>query len=1398
MKTLVHRAALLAFAVVALLGGWIALAPAPANADGTNTYNSGNWDPQIRPAGESGNACTNTRSYAANGGSNSVAFRTTTHNQACNLSGGRNPATSNWPRYEIKLASASGQHGSTSAIPGADITYVSGLASGTGSWRNVAGTTYNYRSVGISGALDSGQIGYDGSANDLSATFTVPITHVGTAYLRFTLVGQPLGIFMTHEHVELAYADPHVAAVPLAVPQGSGGTLATGELTAATWTYASSGASQRARIFLRDDWHSNTYTSTETNVARSIFDSATIKITSDAAGATAISGAKISSDSAGGTALSACTESSPGNTCTVTSANFPQDTQATPKTQPLDIHFSVPASHSGAAYLFVATAQSGKTARSFALQYDPPADQVSRAMAAAKHAYALPLVDDGQGGLRVCTEDEAGAGTGSLAACASPSAQQGAPLGFAAALMRGNRHPADWSAGSSSGQVEYSEITQLRISATGATVHHRTLCPRGAPTHPVYQPAAQTDPAACTISSTALRHFQSGLPREPIRPLPLALIPTAASGRVTVEYTIAGTNPPEAISQTLDFTAADGSPQLAAAVFLDWTDPGSDYEAGRPEALFTIGRKDSRPDAPPAPPSALPGGLAPAAFADIAGADLSISQGTIAFGDETCTAAAGGCTVALTTAQLRGAADAADPVGELRAAYRIPLDAAGPTTLTFRARPAAGGAAAEGTLAIEHPAVAAPAAFAGLPADADAIIAPGGPAVELAAGFTIAVAAADREWSCLQIDPSFRILLDDGSTTLSCPSAHSLAVARSTSGSGFSTTAAWLDDASYLALSGPAAFENGTKRLQLGGANPFNQLRCGLALSHGLASAGPRDLACWVADAQGYAPKILIDPDAAGAQLRFAASLAPAQGKRFHVFTGVDALRWEDRLQANAAAFVLDGPAGDGSFFLAGPAAFTIAPVQQVASATLQRKDGATAPVRTGQPADLSLAILNANGQPAEPAAISSITLIAEQGKLRAGVSGTYLVEQGSRRITTDPDTFCDGQNACTIPLADDDPDGGNDLASVARTNPRFVAAIPVQLYGVDNAGTVEVSAAIVATDGAEPILAGPLAVEFAGPASSLALGGQLQRVNAFNTVGDDPATTAVETGADQVDAGDALDRIMIAVSAADADGRTAAVPQNLPSPRVADPDGRTVGTGLSITLNDCNAARTMCNYIIDVNAPASDPLPSGVYTLTASIGAAGEASARFGIAGPPAAIQFTPDSDPVPGLGRTFSVQIDLADAAGEPVADGTPVAISVRPRGDAIPAISRISPASQPAKNGSVTARFVVIGREISIISARAGQASALHVVNALQAAEPQAGIAARTLTSTRPGNFAHYRGAQPASAAALLEQIETAAIYLWNGKRWLFYATAAGTQIPGSLDFTAHPNDILWLAP
>ena len=1253
-------------------------------------------------------------------------------------------------------------------------------------------------------ALDAGSVTDDDHVEPLRFSVSVPYGSADSVRIKATVrrsdeVPGQSGVKQTKTGEFTLYAPP---AYGLALPLLDGAPAA-GAISDRGWEYLPRGRPTPLALQLRDA------PSLAGGAGRAhLQDFETVTIRALQPDGAALAGAKITARS--GSALAACSPAAA--VCEVSRAEWPSAGAALAD-RDLRFALAVPAAYQQAAVIRVEVSHSRRnppaaalpvneqTAGAGPLQTIGLADDAGartayyelRLASPVKRAFALALTADDAGALRLCTKTETEDGP---AACASPSAQRGAPLGFAAAIVRtASAHPAAPPSDSGDELVEYREISELRIRATGASVHHRTLCPRSTSEHPLFTPAVQSDPAACTISSDALRRFHGDDANDPIRPLQLALIPTAAGGRATVEYAIAGGA--ETVLQHLDFSAAPGSPALAAALFLDWADPGSDFDAARPEALFTIGRRDSRAAAVPAPASALPGGLAPATYAQAGlgaatgSVQLSINQGSLSFADRPCSAAGGPCALSIAAADLRGSNDPGDPVGTFRAEYRLPFDAAGPSTISIAVRNAAGAAAAQGALAIEHPAASRPAAFAALPADADASAAPGGPAIELAAGLRVALAAPGPGWSCLRADPSFLELDNDGEAQNAC------ALARTANGA--SATAAWLDDASYLALSGPAAFDNGAKRLPLGGTNPFNQLRCGPAKDNGLAAAADRDLACWAADAQGNRPKINIDPDSDGSQVRLIANLVPAQAadgeaKRFTLLAGDGATRPAER-SAQAAAFLIAGSGDSGALFLAGPAAFSIAAVQQAASASLSRSGAdPDAPVRTGEPADLSLAVLNANGRAAEPAAISSITLIAAQGKLRAGTA-------------TDPDAFCDGRNTCAIPLRDDDQITGNDLASATRANPRLPAAIPVQLYGVAAPGAVQVSAAVVATDGAQPILAGPVSVEFAGRASSLALGQRLQRLHSSNTVGDDPDTATVETGDAQVDAGDLLDQIKISVSAADAGGRAAPLPRGISSQINGpasddDPLGPAVPANrLNATLDQCNPARTMCSYLIDADAPASDPLPSGVYTLTASIGTAGEASARFGVAGPPATIQL--QAAPLPQIGATFTIQITVTDAHNEPVADGTPISINLDPRGDAPPAAQLASTAQLATANGQATARLALIGREISILQARAGQASKLHVIDARQARQPgqpqpptQDGPAAR-LSSTQPNDFALYRGTRPASAATLAEELgPDAAIFFWNGKHWLRFATRNNTPIPGSANFPIHTNDILWI--
>ena len=206
-----------------------------------------------------------------------------------------------------------------------------------------------------------------GITDGLDVWFQVPAAHTGTAYLVLSVQDTNLD----PRRFAAGYFGTVVPAYPLAAPQNSGGTITTGTLDSQTRSWAASGASQRAAVFLRDADPSDEYDSSDTNVARSVFDSGKIVISSDPGGTRPIAGATIASDDAGAV-LSACTESSAGNTCTITSGNWPEDSGTPKKTEQIDIYFTVPDTYDGTAYVSVTAINSGNASRAHWLEYGAP------------------------------------------------------------------------------------------------------------------------------------------------------------------------------------------------------------------------------------------------------------------------------------------------------------------------------------------------------------------------------------------------------------------------------------------------------------------------------------------------------------------------------------------------------------------------------------------------------------------------------------------------------------------------------------------------------------------------------------------------------------------------------------------------------------------------------------------------------------------------------------------------------------------------------------------------------------------------------------------------------------------------------------------------------------------
>ena len=1189
-------------------------------------------------------------------------------------------------------------------------------------------------------------------------------------------------------------------AYPLLAPVGADGRPRTGSLSATVWEYEPRGRPTPLALELYNA-RQQQYIAPAAALRPSFADFETVTIRVQDAAGDLITGAELTARN--GTPLRGLCPVAAA--CEITRAEWQARQRGASRPGGLEFAASVPAEYSAAAVIRIELAHTGRTAPAAAQPVNEqmlgtgPVQRIAlesaagartavyelRMVSPAKRAFALPLIADAEGGLRVCTQAESGSGDDALTACTAPSVQRGTPIGFAATLMRGlEAHPANPPTANMDELVQYNEITTLTITATAGEIVHQTLCPRATSAHPVYQPAAQTDTATCTITSAALQAFQGAAEaNEPIRPLELAYVPASSSGAtgtVRLSYAIAGASPPEMIEQTLEFAHAAGPGKRAAGVYLDWSDPSSAYAAAAPAALFAIGRADSRATAAPAPRSALPGRVKSATFAELAeqkAVDLTISQGTIAYNGAACTASSAGCTLSLSRAQLlagAGSATAADPIGKLRAEYALPLGVSGPTTITVRARFAGAADPAVGQLAIAHPAVGNPVGSAYLPTDADGVIAAGATA-EVAAGFTVAVDAVGSGWGCARPDPSFLELDSSGKLLDACAGGLS----RLSGGAPPSAAAAWLISDSYLAITGPATWRvegpgDGSKRLMLGGT--WSRMRCGLASAQGASTAGERDIACWITDAEGNRPSIAIDASAAE-DVRITASLIPTRERHFHIFSGA-ATQPTDRYADTAAAFRL----ASGPLFRT--AEIDVGEPAPVASVELARAAGASGPVPHGGTANLEVRITAAGGTAADAAAIASITLTATRGSL----SGDLC--PGSAR-------------SCTINAGT-----GTGFAAAVAANPALPAALPITFTPPAGEGSARISLAVTATGGAQSLYTDALDLTFAGAASALRAGAGLPLLHHRATPDDD------------------RDVIELEIEARDSSGNAAALPSA--TARVLDAAGSPVSQNFLTIERLCQTGASKCKYRITAVAAATAPLASGRYRLEVAPPGLRPLTAPFGVAGPAAALDPVPAGPPL--LGRTLDIRVGASDADGNPVADGT----TIRVRATAADGPSPLQLANPPSdstteqsatlatKDGAATATFVTASQAIAIISFDAQDgtrtsASAVQLVDARNA--PLPGQPAPPSDPTSPAAHLADGAGQPAdpstasgltvwspppdattaTAADLFNELPGAqSLLLWNGRRWILYATdPQGNPIPGSQNFPLHPQDLLFIA-
>ena len=623
-----------------------------------------------------------------------------------------------------------------------------------------------------------------------------------------------------------------------------------------------------------------------------------------------------------------------------------------------------------------------------------------------------------------------------------------------------------------------------------------------------------------------------------------------------------------------------------------------------------------------------------------------------------------------------------------------------------------------------------------------------------------------------------------------------------------------LDPSSYLVITGPATFPNGSKRISL------VDLKC-----DAFDSANPHVSTCYArwdhnddSTDDPVVPTLNVDSDAA-TPITVTASFVAKQDTSIagdEVFytvldnkDGAEAGTVSDRnmrLAAQKLVWHLDtGSYYKGAMSYFGQYKIEIDTVEQLSSIELTRAPAgannlpATGAVRIGAEAGFRLALRNANGQASQVSAVSAITLTVVGG---GKISSKYCPGGANADLSS-----------CTVNLASEKPDAPNSSARFdAGTNPNLLAAIPFTFTAPAKPGTSTIRATVIGLTAGN--FQETLEFTVSGSATALALGNGVPSILAYGTpdpVADDPATTDV----DESDPGDSRDTVSIAVSATDANGNKARMPADA-TVRVTNPDGGALPGGSHSAQVTCapNTDRTSCSVVIDVNAAATTPLASGLYKATVNGSGVDPIETTFNVAGNPDAVSVSVP-DELGAVGESFTATVNVTDAAGVPVADGEQVEFTTSATAGGVLTARVVSPAPNAAdqrigvtKNGQVTAQVTIVGRGVAVLTATANIDEARPdkadsaVIDTASSIIPAAGggpIIRYLTPDGQPGVGApaDYLGTTSTTAAAVLAMNEAAsAIWLFNGSRWIRYAVDAdGEAIPGSIPFSVLPGDILW---
>ncbi len=421
--------------------------------------------------------------------------------------------------------------------------------------------------------------------------------------------------------------------------------------------------------------------------------------------------------------------------------------------------------------------------------------------------------------------------------------------------------------------------------------------------------------------------------------------------------------------------------------------------------------------------------------------------------------------------------------------------------------------------------------------------------------------------------------------------------------------------------------------------------------------------------------------------------------------------------------------------------------------------------IERGEKTRLRLRILDQNGNPAATGRVSHVLLATTLGGLSSLAPGGAC-------------SAGDGQYSCSIPPAAITVDNSDELL-IELTHPGR------------STGKAIVHATVQGMEG-ELLTSNQVAIDMAGPPAALAIAAPRASVLNVNA----EVSEGAEAGGDDTDR---RDELTLAVTAADEAGAKVDLPLGRPSAYVVDSAGRIVSNGIAVEWPLGGDVPTLDlagneQVRVDINRPATDPLPNGEYTIRLRAGRLA-AEQTFSVSGRPASLTLSELQGAI-GLQQEVSLTATVQDAAGEPVPDGTTVRWSETPLGVGVTIIQRS--AERTTKAGQASATYLVVAPGGTTVQAATGDDNSIADATLIYLAPPPAPppSLADSLASPNIIGANTWVGQAPVRASALLAELPGLnTVSLWQGGRWHRYSEQAG---PESIDFTIHPNSVIWFTP